>query len=69
MQYPARSRHGPAAALIALGLIASYFAAPRLPFWFGWENGPVENTQAALLVAGALMALWCRRLATSAQER
>ena len=27
-----------------------------LPAWWGWENGPIENTQVVILIAGAVLA-------------
>lgn len=38
-------------------MVASYLLAPFLPPWAGWENGPVENAQAALLFWGGVSAL------------
>ncbi|SFL43628.1 hypothetical protein [Pelosinus propionicus] len=26
-----------------------------LPGWWGWENGPIENTQVVILIAGAIL--------------
>ena len=44
------------AALLMLG--AAHWAAPQLPNWVGWENGPFESFQALLLLAGGLLAGW-----------
>jgi hypothetical protein len=44
-------------ASIFLLIAASYAMAPRLPNWAGWENGPVENLQVAMLCAGGLFAI------------
>lgn len=55
----ARGSVAPALTLTAtlLFLWASYVAASRLPNSTGWENGPVENLQVAMLLAGGLVAL------------
>lgn len=46
-------------------LVASYLIAPRLPASFGWENGPIENLQAALLLVGGI---WAFRLRAASPE-
>ncbi|KAF1022751.1 MAG: hypothetical protein GAK30_00908 [Paracidovorax wautersii] len=46
--------------LVVLALVACYLMAPHLPVWTGWENGPVENLQALVLLAGGMLALWWR---------
>lgn len=46
-------------------LVASYLIAPRLPAPFGWENGPIENLQAALLLVGGI---WAFRLRAASPE-
>lgn len=38
-------------------LVASFPIATMFPVWIGFENGPIENTQAVILLAGAVMAL------------
>lgn len=38
-------------------LAGSYIASSRVPNWTGWENGPVENLQVGMLLAGGLFAL------------
>lgn len=57
------------AAIFLLALLASYLAAPHLPITAGWENGPVENLQAAALFAGGVLALWWRARASDARAR
>ena len=51
--------------LLVLFCIASYPVSLHLPARWGWEDGPIENTQVAVLLAGcawaALMALRSRR--------
>lgn len=42
---------------IIIGLLSSYPLALYLPVWFSWENGPIENTQAGILLAGLVLAL------------
>ena len=45
--------------LAAIGAICfGYWAAPWLPENLGWENGPLENTQVFILLAGCLFAIW-----------
>ena len=50
--------------LLVLFCIASYPVSLHLPARWGWEDGPIENTQVAVLLAGcawaALMALRSR---------
>lgn len=43
--------------LVVLVLAVSYPVALWLPDWVGWENGPVENTQALVLFLGFVAAL------------
>jgi len=52
-----------------LFLALSYFASSRLPNWAGWENGPVENLQVAMLIAGGLLALRYAQTQEPAQLR
>ena len=54
--------------IIAL-LAVSYLIAPRLPNWAGWENGPVENLQVAMLCAGGVCAVLYGRAERLAQRR
>lgn len=67
---PTTSPRNPIAlAAIAFGLIASYLLAPLLPHWTGWENGPVENAQAALLFWGGVSALHCAAQSEAGRPR
>lgn len=56
-------------ALALLALVASYLAAPHLPIQTGWENGPIENLQAAVLLVGGVLALIWRHRTTERQVR
>ncbi|RMX08653.1 hypothetical protein D8I35_06210 [Corticibacter populi] len=38
-------------------LLVAYALAPSLPPRIGWENGPIENLQVALLLVGGVLAL------------
>lgn len=48
------------APLLVMVLAAGYFIAPLLPVSVGWENGPIENTQAVLLFLGGVWAIRLR---------
>ncbi|TQS70021.1 hypothetical protein ERN12_15320 [Rhodobacteraceae bacterium] len=39
-------------------LAAGFLGAGALPVWISFENGPVENAQVVVLLAGAVVALW-----------
>ena len=57
---PDLSSHGLKLArwFLALLLLTSYPLATVLPATFGWENGPIENMQILVLLAGFVHALW-----------
>lgn len=59
----------PKALFLIAGLALSFFIAPRLPVWAGWENGPIENTQTLLLLAGGVIAVMHGRHARGVQAR
>ena len=44
--------------LLAALLALSFPLAHALPTFWGWENGPLENAQAVILLVGALAAAW-----------
>lgn len=55
--------------LFAMALAISYVVAPLLPVTIGWENGPIENTQAVLLFLGGAWALKLRAASMTARTR
>lgn len=47
---------------VSLLLVASLFPLSlSLPAWWGWENGPVENTQVVILIVGAVLSFFAAR--------
>lgn len=50
-------------------LYAFYKIAPLLPDSWGWENGPVENTQVAILALGGFISIFFALKANQQPER
>ncbi|TCL63731.1 hypothetical protein EDC14_102015 [Hydrogenispora ethanolica] len=46
---------------LSIGLIAAYPLSKILPLSWGWENGPFEQVQAVILIAGAILAYYLSR--------
>lgn len=47
--------------ILLIGLMVSTAVSTRLPTHWGWENGPLEQTQVVILLAGLAVAVWAAR--------